>query len=115
MPRTKSGEVITYKEFMKRWKEGMQNLTPAQRTSNDIGSTWVTLIGFIVALVALLFFNETFGAVVYGLILIFIGSVYSNIVKLFSLYGQYKLFKSMERTVEEEIPTLEDNEKEVKQ
>ena len=113
MPKTKSGEVITWKEFGQRWKQGMQNLSPAQRTSNDIGSTWITLIGFIVALIALIFFNKTFGAVTYGLILIFIGSVYANIVKLFSLYGQYNLFKGIEKTVEEDIPTLDNTEKEV--
>ena len=106
MPKTKSGEQITYREFMKRWNVGMQNLSPSQRSSNDIGSTWVILIGFIVSIVALIFFNKTFGFITYGLILIFIGNTYANIVKLFSLYGQYNIYKGIEKTFEEEIPTL---------
>ena len=110
MPRTKSGEQITYKEFMKRWKVGMQNLTPAQRTSNDIGSTWVILVGFIVSIIALIFFNKTFGILNYGLILIFIGNTYANIVKLFSLYGQYNIYKGIEKTFKEKIPTLDEDE-----
>lgn len=113
MPKTKSGEQITWREFMKRWKEGMQNLTPVQRTQNDIGSTWITLIGFIAALVALVFFNKTFGVLTYGLILIFLGSTYANIVKLFSLYGQYNLYRSLESNTEDEAPSL--IEKEVEQ
>jgi len=91
---------------MKRWKVGMQNLSPSQRSSNDICSTWVILIGFIVSIVALIFFNKTFGVITYGLILIFIGNTYANIVKLFSLYGQYNIYKGIEKTFEEEIPTL---------
>ncbi len=113
MPKTKSGEVITYQEFMKRWKQGMQNLSPKQRTQNDIGSTWVILIGFIVSIVALIFFSETFGALTYGLIIIFIGNAYANLVKLFSLYGQYNLYKSIEVQTAEDMPTITDNEKEV--
>jgi hypothetical protein len=96
MPKTKSGEEITWKEFLDRWKEGMQNLTPKQRTQNDIVSSWTILIGFIASIIALIFFNETFGLVTYGLILIFIGNTYSNSIKLFGLYGQLKLFKNIE-------------------
>ena len=101
---------------MKRWKVGMQNLSPSQRSSNDICSTWVILIGFIVSIVALIFFNKTFGVITYGLILIFIGNTYAYIVKLFSLYGQYNAFKGIENQFKEEVPCLfEDSElKEVK-
>ena len=99
--RTKSGEIITWKEFMKRWKEGMQTLSPKQRTQNDILACWIMLIGFIFSIIALLFFNETFGVVTYGIIIIFIGSIYSNSIKLFSLYGQLKVFKNIESQFEE--------------
>ena len=108
--KTKSGEVISYKEAIKRWKEGMQNLRPVQRTFNDLVACIVVLIGFIVSVGALIFFNKTFGAVTYGLIIIFLGNIYSNTIKLFSLFGQYKLHKGIENQfkVKEEI-----NEKEV--
>ena len=91
-----SGKKISLTEFGKRWKSGMQNLTPKQRTQNDIFSSWVILVGFIASLIALIFFNKTFGAVTYGLILIFIGNTYANSIKLFSLYGQLKVFKNIE-------------------
>jgi hypothetical protein len=97
--KTKSGEVISYKEALRRWKEGMRNLTPAQRTQNDLNAIWITLIGFIVSIIALLFFNKTFGLVTYGLIIIFIGSIYANVIKLFSLQGQLKLYKDIERQI----------------
>jgi hypothetical protein len=95
--KTKSGEIISWKEFFKRWSKGMKNLTPVQKTFNELISTTIILIGFIVGLVALVFFNKTFGAVTYGLILIFIGSVCSNILKFFALLSQLELFKDIER------------------
>jgi hypothetical protein len=94
--RTRSGEVISWGEFFKRWKQGMQNLSPSQRISNDIASSFIILIGFIVSIAALIFFNKTFGVVTYGLIIIFIGNVYSNVVKLFGLFGQYNIYKNIE-------------------
>lgn len=94
--KDKSGKKISLQEFGKRWKEGMQNLTPKQRTQNDIFSSWVILVGFIVSTIALIFFNKTFGVVTYGLILIFLGNTYANAIKLFSLYGQLKVFKNIE-------------------
>lgn len=97
--RTKDGEIISWKEFGKRWKEGMKNLTPLQRTQNDFAATLTILIGFIVSVVALIFFNETFGAVTYGLIIIFLGSIYSNTVKLFSLKGQIDIFRNIKKQV----------------
>ncbi len=107
MPKTKSGELISWKEYGRRWKVGMQNLTPIQRVSNDIGSSWVILIGFIASIIALLFFNKTFGVITWGLILIFLGNAYSNIVKLFSLYGQKNLYQDLEGQMEEiKIPYL---------
>jgi hypothetical protein len=99
MPRTKAGEQITWKEFGKRWKVGMQNLTPTQRTFNDIVSSFVILIGFIASLLAIIFFGKQMGWIAYGLSLIFIGNIYSIIIKIFSLFGQYKTFKGIETNI----------------
>lgn len=99
--KDKSGKKISIKEFGKRWSIGMQNLTPKQRTQNDIFSSWIILVGFIASVIALIFFNETFGVVTYGLILIFLGNTYANSIKLFSLYGQLKVFKNIEEMTNE--------------
>ena len=94
--KDKSGKKITPKEFMERWKVGMQNLSPAQRTQNDIASSIIILVGFIASVLALIFFSSTFGLVTYGLIIIFLGNIYANVIKLFSLFGQLKIYKNIE-------------------
>jgi len=95
--KDKSGKKITPKEFKDRWVKGMQNLSPAQRTQNDIASSIIILIGFIASVVALIFFSSSFGLVTYGLIIIFLGNIYANVIKLFSLFGQLKIYKNIEK------------------
>ena len=95
--KDKSGKKITPTEFMTRWKNGMQNLRPAQRTANDIVSSFIILIGFIASVIALIFFSSSFGLVTYGLIVIFLGNIYANTIKLFSLFGQYKIYKNIDK------------------
>jgi len=94
--KDKSGKKISPREFKQRWVKGMQNLTPSMRTKNDIASSIIILIGFIASVVALIFFSSTFGLVTYGLIIIFLGNIYANVIKLFSLFGQLKIYKNIE-------------------
>ena len=90
----------------------MKNLTPVQRTKNDLVSTGIILVGFILGLFALIFFNNNFGAITYGLILIFIGSIYSNILKFFALLNQLELFKDIDLLILDEATSALDSETE---
>jgi hypothetical protein len=36
MPKTKTGEQITWKEFFKRWGEGMKSITPRQKLDSQV-------------------------------------------------------------------------------
>jgi hypothetical protein len=97
--KDKSGKKISPREFKQRWVKGMQNLSPSMRTKNDIASSIIILIGFIASVVALIFFSSTFGLVTYGLIIIFLGNIYANVIKLFSLFGQLKIYKNIEKQI----------------
>lgn len=96
--KDKEGNKITTKEFMQRWKEGIQNITPIQKLQNDSRSTFVTLVGFIISLIALIVFRDQMPIswLTYGLILIFVGSVWSNGVKWLMIRQQVKLFKNLD-------------------
>lgn len=96
--KTKTGEKITGKEFMKRWKEGIENITPKQRMENEKNSTFTMLIGYIVGLVSLIIFRDSFVVswFTYGLILIFVGSVWGQGIKWLALKQQLKIFSTMD-------------------
>ena len=103
MFKDKEGNQLTAKEFFKRWKSGILNLTPAQKVTNEFNATVIMLIGFIVALIALVIFREKMIVTwfAYGLILIFVGNTWTTIIKLIGFYQQKQFFKNMERQLEE--------------
>ena len=91
--KDKAGNKITMKEFWTRFKKGLDEITPIQKLENDIRGNFVSLIGYIVALVAVIISRESIGLLAYGLILIFIGSIWTTGLKWLSLKQQYKFMK----------------------
>lgn len=50
MPKTKAGEQITWKEFFKRWGEGIEGITPIQKLKTQLLGTKITLLGIFLGL-----------------------------------------------------------------
>jgi len=96
--KDKEGNKLTPKEFIKRWGEGIQNLTPVQKLTNESRATVITLVGFLVCLVALVIFRDKMivSWFAYGLILIFIGNAWTTTLKWFGIRQQLKYFNNME-------------------
>jgi len=55
MPRTKTGEQITWKEYFARWKKGIQTLSQLQQIKGQINSTWIIIIGVVAGFIITLF------------------------------------------------------------
>lgn len=47
MPKTKDGEQITWKEFMARWKKGIEGVSPLHQAKVQVRSTNISLIGIV--------------------------------------------------------------------
>jgi len=101
MPRTKSGELISWGEFMKRWKEGIKNVaknpTPIEKVSIELRGTFINLLGILTCLVVLIIYRNEFVVVwfSYGLILIFLGSLITVGIKFFALRQQKNFLKNI--------------------
>ncbi len=95
--KTKSGEKIDAKEFAKRFKEGLQSITPLQRLQHEQRATFIMLVGYLIGLVSLIIFRKEFAVswFTYALMIIFVGAAYGQGIKLFALMTQLKLFKDM--------------------
>lgn len=96
MVKTKSGENISWKEAFKRFKDGIENITPIQKLQNESRGTFLTLLGFIFSLIAVIWKRDVMGLLSYGLILIFLGSIITTGLRWFGLRQQLKLFKNTE-------------------
>ena len=96
--KTKKGEKITAKEFAKRFKSGINNITPIQKLQNEQRATLISFTGYLVGLVSLIVFIKGFPNtwLVYGLILIFVGSAYSSAIKFLGIRQQLRFFKNMD-------------------
>lgn len=96
MPKTKSGEIISWKEYFKRWKAGIDGITPVQKLKGDIYGTTISLLGYFIAIGILLYQGDFMGWLSYALLLIFIGSSITTGLKLISLKQQLKFMEDLD-------------------
>lgn len=89
MPKTKSGEEITWKEFFKRWKKGIEQVSQYHQTKYQIRSTLIILIGIMAGLYASIINVET----LWWLIIILTGAFFNTIIQLVGLWQKKKLLE----------------------
>jgi len=98
--KDKQGNKITSKEFFSKWADGIKNLTLMQKMTNEARGTLITLIGFIVAVITLIIYRDRLivSWFAYGLILVFIGNIWTTGIKWLSLNQQLKYFKNINQS-----------------
>lgn len=99
MPTTKLGEKISWKEAGKRFKQGIEGITPIQQLKIQIQGTWISILGIILGIIVNMFFLKNF----WWIIVILIGAV---IVTGISQIGQYQKYWAM-KEIESRMKLLE--------
>jgi amino acid transporter len=94
----KQGNELTFGQFMKRWKSGIENITPIQKLKSNITGTRISLVGLVLGLIISIWKCKTLWWV--GIILI--GALINTIVQYFGFKQQLKIFKDIEKQMEEE-------------
>lgn len=49
--KAKDGTKLSFKEFLKRWKDGIEGITPVQQAKTQLMGLWITLTGIITGLI----------------------------------------------------------------
>jgi hypothetical protein len=98
--KDKQGNKLTAKEFSARFKEGIKNITPVQKLTNEVRSTFTMLVGYVVGLASLVIYRDAFAVqwFTYALIIIFLGASWSHVIKWIALRQQLKLIKEMDES-----------------
>jgi hypothetical protein len=96
MPKLKSGEYVTWTEALKRFKKGVEDITPIQKLENELRGTFITLLGFVFSLIAVIWKRDAIGLLAYGLMLIFLGSSITTGLRYLGLRQQVMVFKNLE-------------------
>lgn len=98
MPKKKDRTKITWKEFFKLWKEGINNITPVQKLKNDVRANFTMFVGYLVGLTSLIIYFKKFVTPLFtiALIIIFLGAAWSSGIKWWALKLQLKLFSQFD-------------------
>ena len=92
MPKIRSGEKISWKDFMKRWKRGIDGITQMQQTKMQIQSVYIIILGLLCGITICLF---NIGSI-WWLMIILIGGLYNSSVQLIALYQKKSYLKYFE-------------------
>jgi len=92
--KDKQGNKLSFKEFIKRWKDGIEGITPLQQAKTTLWSYPLVLGGIITGIVIMSLRKE------WWLILILSGSLPMTLMGLLSTYQKYKRFKKIEKEIE---------------
>lgn len=87
MPKTKAGEKITWKEFGRRWKKGIQEVTPLQQVMSTIFGQVLILVGIVWGIVASIIFKQ------WWLLIILAGSLFVSGTSMIGTLQKYIALK----------------------
>lgn len=91
MPTDKAGNKLTWKEFMARWRKGIEGITPLQQTNTQLFSTAIMLIGIISGLIISLFAIKT----LWWLSIVLFGALGNTSVSYLGLWQKKQVLKRL--------------------
>ena len=94
MPRDKAGNVLTWKEFFARWKQGIQQVTPLQQLKSSLFGYIIVFAGIIWGIVMAIILKQ------YWLMTILIGSFVITAVQVLGTYQKYAILSKIEKEVQ---------------
>jgi len=87
--KDKEGNKLTAKEFFKRWKSGIECVTPLIQTNIQVHSTWIMVLGICLGIVISLFgFSK-----LWWVFIILVGALGNTLMQLVSLKQKQKILK----------------------
>jgi len=89
MWKDKSGKEVSGKEFMSRWKKGIQGVTPLQQVDVQIRSTWIMIVGIMAGIVVTAVAIKT----VWWLLIILIGALGNTSIQQLGLWQKKLLLQ----------------------
>lgn len=90
--KDKEGNKLTTKEFITRWKDGIEGITPLQKVKTQLVGMKITLLGLFLGLIVTFFALKHLWWV--GIILV--GALINTGVQYLAIVQQRKLLESLE-------------------
>ena len=100
--KDRSGKEITTKEFMQRWKQGIQTVTPFQQVKINIMGSILVLVGVVIGLI-IMFTTKT-----WWLFIILCGSLFLSSTSFIQILQKYFVLSKLNKMMQKE--TFKDEE-----
>lgn len=95
--KDKEGNEITFKEFMARWKTGIDGITPLQKTNTQVTATRIQILGLILGLI----FTSISYKNMWWITIILVGALINTGVQYLGLIQTRNNLKKHEESCEE--------------
>jgi len=92
MPRDKQGQLLTWKQFFHRWKEGIDGITALQQTNSQIQATLIMTVGVLCGLVISILNWRN----VWWLTIVLTGALFNTLIQLLGLLQKRNILKRFE-------------------
>ncbi|GBE19386.1 hypothetical protein BMS3Abin17_00109 [archaeon BMS3Abin17] len=93
--RDRKGKKVKTKEFFKRWKDGVNGITPLQQVKTTLWS-FPLIIGGLITGIVISIINKS-----WWLVLILSGSLPITLMQIVSTYQKYRAIKRVEEAMKE--------------
>jgi len=90
--KDKQGNKLTFKEFIEKWKSGIEEITLTQKTNTQILGLKIMLLGLFLGLIMSLIRYKT----MWWVSIILIGGLINTFIQYISLIQQKKAFENLE-------------------
>lgn len=88
----KYGVELTFSEFMQRWKQGIEGLTPLQTTRTQYHSTKIIIIGILFGIIVSIMAIKQ----LWWVLIILVGTLGNVLMQLVSLWQKIKALENIE-------------------
>ena len=90
--KDKEGNKLTSKEFIDKWKVGIENITPLQKTKTQLTGTKITLLGLVLGLCVTIYGWKN----LWWVAIILVGAILTTGVQYLATKQQKKLYQDIE-------------------
>ena len=97
--KTRSGEKLTFKQFMKRWKVGLEGVTYMQQLKMQIWGIWVNILGLVLGIIVMSISRPQ--NLWWWLLIILSAGLFLVIVGLIGVLQKYWIQKRIDQTIKE--------------
>ena len=93
--KDKEGKELTFKEFMSRWKDGIEGITPLQQIKGQLNATYIMLIGISAGFVITLFAFKD----LWWLSIILGAALFNTLIQGLGMWQKKKIYDRMEHGI----------------